>query len=160
MESWRVRPRCCLSHDHPYAPVAAGLELVLGRTEGEHLALRFVEAGFVDRHVEVELLGTVRVGPLRRLVVRRPLEAQQHRVAVTEAHPVLVGVGDVTTDELPVELSQHTGRRTVQDDGSHLCDSRHAPHVASGLMTARPSSASRSAIDHPERSTSRRCLAE
>ena len=62
MESWRVRPRCCLSHDHPYAPVAAGLELVLGRTEGEHLALRFVEAGFVDRHIEVALLGTAIFG--------------------------------------------------------------------------------------------------
>jgi hypothetical protein len=33
-----------------------------GRTEGEHLALRFVEAGFVDRHVEVALLGTVGLG--------------------------------------------------------------------------------------------------
>ena len=31
---------------HP--PVAAGLELRLGRTEGEHLALRFVEPGLVD----------------------------------------------------------------------------------------------------------------
>jgi hypothetical protein len=46
------------------------------------------------QRVAVELLATVRLRPLRRLAVQRSLEAQQHRVAVTEVHPVLVGVGD------------------------------------------------------------------
>ncbi len=43
-------------------PVAAGLELMCGRTEDEHLALRFVEAGFVDRHVEVDGWGRCGLG--------------------------------------------------------------------------------------------------
>jgi 3,4-dihydroxy 2-butanone 4-phosphate synthase/GTP cyclohydrolase II len=64
-----------------------GLSRVLVEGGGRTVST-FVEAGCVDRHVEVELLGTAGVGPRRRLEVRHPLEAQQHRVAVTEAHPL------------------------------------------------------------------------
>jgi hypothetical protein len=67
----------------------AGLELPLGRTAGKHLALRFVEAGFVDRHVEVELLGTVGGWPLRRLAIgdRPPRAVDQPSVPRRATNP-------------------------------------------------------------------------
>jgi hypothetical protein len=116
----RAASRSTLLHLPPWPPTGSfagpegseGVEIGIGAGDGARTdqgeVIEWADKRGTGQRVAVELLTTVRLGPLRRLVVQRPLEAQ-HRVAATEVHPVLVGVGDVTTDELPVELRQHTG---------------------------------------------------
>ena len=57
-----------------YSKVVSWLDGRLTGTERDNLAFPFVEVLHLE--VDVSLLGTVRTGPDRRLVIRRQLEGQ------------------------------------------------------------------------------------